>query len=255
MSSCVRWAGIALLAVFAVASPARAADSTATAPPKLTTGSIPGRAGIGGMIGGSWFVAAGDYSRGSRPRFDFSGSFRYQLRPGLRLQFSPGFTWNGYSKTESPPFDDPGRPGDLTKEHYLTLLVPISTQVQWTHGGRSWFHHVGIGPGIYRVAVQHYRKELKDARTFLPHRGLYLGGTLELGTERFFKSLPNTALELNAASHLVLARRDQQFRAGWNDMLGSTALRIGVNYYYDVARLKPKEQVPLPKSAGRKAGT
>ena len=53
----VRTAGIALLAVLAVAPPCLAA-----------VGMVPGRGAIGGQLGGSLFWAEGDYSKGAKPR-------------------------------------------------------------------------------------------------------------------------------------------------------------------------------------------
>jgi hypothetical protein len=246
-----RAASLALLAVLASAHPARAADSTATAP-RATTGSIPGRAGVGGLIGGSWFIGSGDYWQGSLPRFDFAGSFRYQINPKLRFQLSPGFTWSGYSKHKAPPFIDPNFPTDVTKENYLVQLVPISAELQLTRRGHTWTQHLGLGPGVYRVLVQHHRKDLLDPVTFRVHRGTYLGATLEYGAEKYFKSLQNTTLEVNVATHWVNAVRNDQFPAGWNDWLGAVAARVGVNYYFDLVRLKPKEETPLPSSSGKK---
>jgi hypothetical protein len=259
MSSTVRWAGLALLAVVAAASPARSQDATTgdstsavVAPPRITTGSIPGRAGLGGLLGGSWFYASEDFGRGALPRFDITGQFRYQIGSRWRFQVSPGFTWSAYNKFEPPPFTDVAYPADRTKEHYLVQLTPISTELQWVRRGRVWTHHFGAGPGLYRIVVQNHRKYLKDPTTFRVHRGVYLGATAEYGVERYFKSLPNTSVEVNLANHWINARRNDQFPNGWNSWIGAVALRVGVNYYFDVTRLKPKEQIPLPKSAGGK---
>jgi hypothetical protein len=264
-SSLRRAASLALLAVLTPALPARAQDTTATAPPATatapaasaaapvampTTGSVPGRAGIGGLLGGSWFYAAGDYAEGALPRFDFAASLRYQINPRLRFQFSPGFTWSGYSKHADPPFINPAFPTETTKENYIVQLVPMSAQIQFTRRGRTWFQHLGIGPGLYRVLIQQNRKDLEDPATFRVHRGLYLGGTVEYGAERYFKGMANTSVELNVANHWVNAQRDDQFPSGWNDWLGAVAIRVGANYYFDLVKLKPKEPTPLPSSAG-----
>ena len=244
MSSIVRWAGIALLAMLAVVTPARAADTTAVTP--RATGLAVGRSGLGGLIGASWIHSSGDYAQGALPRPGFVGQFRYQFSPRLRLQVSPGFTWNAYTKHETPPFVDPAFPADQTKQRYLTVLVPVTGQVQWVSPGRSGARHLGLGLGLYRVQVQNHRKDLRDPVTFKVHRGVYVGGTAELGTERFLKSLPNTSVELNLVGHLVHAKRDEQFLAGWNDWIGTVGFHVGVNYYFDVGRLKPKEDLPLP---------
>ena len=248
MSSTVRWAGIALLAMLAVVTPARAADTTAVAP--RASGLTAGRAGLGGLLGASWIHSAGDYAKGALPRPSFVGQFRYQFSPRLRLQVSPGFTWSAYTKHKAPPFPDPAFPADQTKQHYLTILVPVTGQLQWTSQGRVWSRHVGVGPGLYRVQVQNHRRDLEDPVTFKVHRGVYLGGTAEIGAERFFKNLPNTSVEVNLITHLVHAKRDDQFPAGWNDWIGTIGAQIGVNYYFDVKRLEPKEELPLP---GRRA--
>jgi hypothetical protein len=264
-------ASLALLAVLVSAHSARAADSTATEPavtlpaapaaaapapaapaPRPTTGSIPGRAGIGGLIGGSWYVASGDYGEGALPRFALGGNFRYQINPKLRFQLSPGFTWSGYSKHSAPPFIDPNFPTDVTKENYIVQLVPISAEIQFTRRGHTWTQHIGLGPGVYRVLVQHHRRDLLDPVTFRVHRGMYLGGTLEYGAEKYFKGMPNTSVEVNLANHWVNAVRDDQFPSGWNDWLSAAAVQVGVNYYFDVAKLKPKEETPLPSTGKKK---
>jgi hypothetical protein len=251
------WVGIALLAVLAAApcpaqeappptpepSPAPAADTTA-APAPTRVGARPGRGSVGGLIGGSYFYSAEEYSKGALPRFDFSGQFRYVMSPSWRLQFSPGFTWAAYSKNEPPPFTDINNPGDTTKERYLTLLVPITAQLQLTWGRSPWHYHLGAGPGIYRLWIQNHRKVLEDPQTFRLHRGLYTGFTVEAGVERFLRALPNTSVEVSAANHSVLATRDDQFPAGWNSTVGAFALRAGVNYYFDLNRPKPARGLP-----------
>lgn len=272
MSRFVRCAGIALIAVLAAAARVHAADSTGvvlpsidtlsaapTAPapaaaavkPARTTGSIPGRAGIGGWLGGSWIWAQDDYAEGALPRFNFVGSFRYQMKEKWRLQISPGFTWNAYTKHSDPPFFDPAKPGDFTKQHYLTLITPMSVQIQWTGHGTKWFPHVGIGPGLYRVQVEHDRDDLLDPITFKVHRGVYLGATLEAGYETYIKSMPNVSVELNLVNHFIAAKRDDQFPAGWNSGIANVAANVGINYYFDLARMKKKELTPLPGSTGK----
>jgi len=244
------WVSTALLAVLAVApclaqdaptpSPTPAPTAAATPPPPRT-GATPGRGGLGGLIGGSLFYSDEEYSKGALPRFDFSGQFRYVMSPRFRIQISPGFTWAAYSKTEPPPFTDINNPGDLTKENYLALLVPVSAQLQMTFGKAPWLYHLGGGPGIYRLWVQNHRKVLVDPATFRLHRGVYLGFTLEAGAERFLKALPNTSVEVSAVHHQVMATRDEQFPTGWNSTVGVVGLRAGVNYYFDVNRLKKSE--------------
>jgi len=269
-----RAASLALLAVLVSAPIARAQDSTAAAPPVLlteppppsaapaapapkaapapTTGSVPGRAGVGGLVGGSWFIGTGDYWEGSLPRFAIGGHFRYQINPKVRFQLAPGFTWSGYSKHKEPPFIDPNFPTDVTKENYIVQLVPISAELQLTRRGRTWTQHLGLGPGLYRVLIQHHRKDLLDPATFRVHRGMYLGATIEYGAEKYFKGLQNTSFEINVANHWVNAVRNDQFPSGWNDWLGAAEVRAGVNYYFDLAKLKPKEETPLPSSSGKK---
>jgi hypothetical protein len=245
-----RWAGLASLAMLA-AVPAWAqepAPATPATPPvgSPRTGPAPGRGGIGALIGASYFYAAEEYARGALPRFDFSGQFRYVLGRRARLQVSPGFAWSAYSKHEPPPFTDPRFPADQTKEHYLTLLVPISVQVQMTWGKSPWHYHLGVGPGIYRVWVQNHRKVLMDPASLRLHRGLYAGFTGEVGVERFLGTLPNTSVEVSAAHHYVLATRDDQFPSGWNSSLGVVALRAGANYYFDLMRQPKEPELPLP---------
>jgi hypothetical protein len=237
----VRWAGIASLAVLAVAPPC-------LAQPK---GAEPGRGGIGGQIGASYFHADADYSNGARARFDFAGSFRYVVAPWFRMQVSPGFTWSAYTEDALAPFIDERFPEDGTnKKGYLTLLVPISAQLQLTTSRGNWIYHAGIGPGIYRVMVEHRRKVVKDPVTDELHRGLYPGFSGEIGFERFLKSLTTTSVEFVVVDHLVFAVRDQQFPSGWNSNLGALGARLGVNYYFDIDRRAPKQPaVPVPAAA------
>ena len=65
-----RWASFAVLAMLALVSPCLAA-----------TGAAPGRAAVGGQLGGSFFIADDDYSEGAEPRLDFQGHFRYVFSP------------------------------------------------------------------------------------------------------------------------------------------------------------------------------
>jgi hypothetical protein len=234
----LRWTGIALLTMLAAASPCLAATDS--------TGAGPGRGGIGGLVGGSYMISSQDYSAGALSRFDFSGHWRYVFTPSWRIQIGPGFTWSGYRKEEPMPFTDIRHPEDTAKDGVLTLLVPVSAQVQYTIPKGAWIYHLGAGPGVYRVWVENRRDVLKDPTTFKLHRGLYLGGTAELGIERFLKALPSTSIEGQLASHFVFATRDDQFPNGFNSMLGNMALRVGANYYFSMNRKPAKQELPLP---------
>ncbi len=243
MSSRVRWVGIASLAVL-LASPCRAAEATRDSSSR--TGSAPGRGAVGGLVGASYFYATDAYSKGALPRFDFSGRYRYVISPRWRGQVSPGFTWAAYSKNEPPPFPDRAFPGDRTKERYLTLVTPVSAELQLTWGRRPWHYYLGAGPGLYRVWVENHRKVLIDPQTDRQHRGIYWGTTAELGVERFLKGLPSTSVEVSLAHHFIFAQRDEQFPTGWSSSLGIFALRAGANYYFDLRKPKQSSEVPLP---------
>ena len=228
----------------APAAPAPAAVA-ATAPKAAETSkSFPHHGGIGGLIGGSYFYAAEDYSKGAHTRFDFGAQFRYVFNPTWRLQVSPGFTWSAYSKNEQPPFVDPKFPEDTNKQSYLTLLIPVSAQMQWVWGKSHWLYHVGAGPGIYRVWIENHRKVLLDPVTLRLHRGNYAGFAAEFGAERFLKSLPKTSIEVQLVHHRVFTTRDDQFPSGWNSTISALALRVGANYYFDLN--KPKKTTELP---------
>jgi hypothetical protein len=209
-----------------------------------------GRAGVGGLIGGSYFYASDDYSKGALPRFDFSGHWRYSFSDNWRGQISVGFTWSAYNKNQEAPFTSLDFPEQTTKEGFITQLVPSSIQIQRRFGGPKWHYHVGIGPGIYRVMVQDERKVQKDPITYEAHQDLYGGFTVEYGMERFAKSLPSTSFEINAASHYVFSEDKDRFPSGFNSALGAFCVRMGVNYYFDTGMLKPKAKEPLPRSGG-----
>jgi hypothetical protein len=234
----VRSAGIALCALLAAASPCLAAEGLA-----------PGRGAIGGQLGGSSFWADGDYSEGARARFGFSAHFRYVINNRLRWQISPGFTWTGYSGDVAAPVLDGRYPEDVTKRTYLTLLLPMTFEMQvLLHRGR-WHYHVGAGPGAYRVSVENRHNVIIDPVTFAKHVGLYPGVTGEIGVERFVKSLPSTSLEACVATHWVFADGNGDFPAGYNNFLAATEIRIGANYYFDMSRLAKKKPDQLPPSA------
>ena len=238
----LRWASIAFIAVLAVAPPCLAAQ-----------GMGPGRGGIGGQIGGSRFWADADYSEGAQARPAFSGHFRYMMSNHLRWQISPGFTWAGYSSSVLTPVaddSDPRFPGIGPKKTNLTLLLPVSLQLQYlVHRGR-WHYHLGAGPGVYRVWIENRRRVLVDPISFKAHRGLYSGVSGEIGFEHFLKTLPSTSLELGIATNWVFAQRNDQFPSGYNSFLAATEVKIGGNFYFDTSRLKRKSKEPLP--AGRR---
>ena len=129
-------------------------------------------------------------------------------------------------------------PEDEYKDYALTLLVPMTAQLQYVTRRGQWFYHAGLGPGLYRVWVQNHRKVLRDPVTYDLHRGLYAGGTFELGAERFLKSITTTSVELTWVNHLVFAQRDDQFPSGFNSNLMAMEWRVGVNYYFDPLRSK-----------------
>ena len=250
MISSVYRVGVALLASLAVATACSAADQ----------GYAPGQGGIGGQIGVStfsidrvlgseWFE---DYSNGASPRFAFDAHWRYQLSKRWRGQIATGFTWSGYSSKHDPagnpqfpaPFLDLNFPNDGDKSDYLALMLPVSFQLQYVGRHGSWAYHLGAGPGAYRVWVQNQRKVLKDPVSLKLHRGLYPGGSAELGVEHFFKDSPSVSLELTVAGHLALSQRHDQFVSGIDSNVMATEARFGANYYFTPGPRKAASTAP-----------
>jgi len=234
----VRWVSVAVMALLTVASACLAADGE----PAYKAG----KGGVGGQVGGSYFGFDRlfgsewfrDYSDGAQPRFSFAGQFRYVRSLHWRLQLSPGFTWTAYKTSTPIPFTDPVHPDIQVKDDMVALLAPISLQAQYVVRRGQWFYHVGAGPGLYRVWVENHRKVLKDPGTFRLHRGLYPGGTFEIGAERFLKAITTTSIELSWTNHLVFAQRPEQFPNGFDSNLMAMEWRVGVNYYFDPLREK-----------------
>lgn len=234
----IGWVSLAVLVLLTVASTCLAADGE----PAYKAG----KGGVGGQIGGSYFGFDrmfgngwfGDYSDGAMPRFAFAAQFRYVQSNHWRWQVSPGFTWSAYETGTPLPMTDLNAPADLTKDRTLTLLLPVTAQLQYVVRRGQWFYHAGLGPGVYRVWVQNHRKVLRDPETYDLHRGLYPGGAFELGAERFLKSITTTSVELTWVNHLVFAQRDDQFPSGFNSNLMAMEWRLGVNYYFDPLRQK-----------------
>lgn len=254
------WSSIAAAALLAAAStclaqdapiaPPSPADTTHAARPamKRPMGAIPGTGSLGGMVGGTYFYAADDYSAGAQPRMAFSAAFRYTMSPWLRWQVSPGFAWAAYTNTEPVPFRDPAYPDEATKDHHLTLLLPISLQVQLLSARGHWLHHLGAGGGVYRVWLENHRKVVKDPTTFRTHRGLYPGVSFELGTERYLSNLPAVSVEGTVTSHYVMAKKDEDFPNGYSSALGTFEVRVGANYHFDL-KAGPKKRTAVDPSA------
>jgi hypothetical protein len=245
MFSRVRRVSVAALAALTVASACPAAESSHGT----------GRGGIGGQIGFSsfridrafgngWF---GDYSAGANPRFSFSAHWRYAMSSSLRWQVSPGLTWSAYGRHQPAPMTDPNFPDNRLKNQYLTLVLPVSAQLQYVVHRGGWVYYGGVGPGVYRVWIENNRKVLKDPLTLQLHRGLYPGGSFGFGVERFLKVLPTTSLEASLGGHLVWAQRPAQFESGFNSNLMALELRVGGNYYFKPGDRK-KSSTILPKA-------
>ncbi len=241
-------------------APAVVLDSTAakTTTPALVAqvGDQPMFGGLGGQLGFGDFPSggvgqgnapsAGDYSRYAQPRMSFAAKLRYTFAPSWRWQVSPGFMWASYSKRSNPaPFKDLNFPTDTTKDNYLSLMLPISTQVQWVARGHALVWHVGLGPGLYRVWVENHRKVVRDPVTLRLHRGMYFGATAEIGVEHFFKALPTVSFESTLDLNYVAAKRDKQFPSGFNATVTAVGLRVGANYYFNL-RPAPKKTDSLP---------
>lgn len=237
MKTYARWVGLSTAAMLITASLAWAAEPAYEA----------GKGGIGGQVGVSYFRFDrafgsdwfGDYSAGAQLRFSFAGQFRYAMTDHLRLQVSPGFTWSAYGSRYPAPVFDLNFPEDNDKSNYLTLVVPVTAQFQYVIKRDWWLYHAGVGPGLYRVWVENHRKVLKDPVSLRLHRGIYPGGTVEFGAERFFKSLPTTSIEAVLVGHLVLAQDDDAFVSGINSNLNAVEFRLGTNYYFDLGGPPP----------------
>jgi len=232
-------AGVASLGLFLAGSVCHAQESA-----EPDSGASPGRAAIGTSFGISQFAADGDYSEGAQPRIASDARFRYVVNDWLRLQFGVGHTWTAYSNDQAAPFRDLNYPDDSLKNEYLVQIVPMTMQFQVVRRGAKWIYHAGAGPGLYRVWVENRRKVLKDPTTFDLHRGIYWGVGGQIGTERFFSSLPSTSVEFEVAGHWVFARRDEQFPSGYNSFLATVEATVGVNYYFTLPTSKPKTALP-----------
>ncbi len=262
MISRARWVSIASIALLTVASACLAAEPE--------TGAVPGRGGIGGQLGASYFGGSrlkdqggtfagykvgfpdwsGEYSLGAEPRFSFSSNFRYVMSRRLRWQVSPGFLWAAYKNSEPVSFRDPNFPNQRTKDTYLTLLLPLSAQLQVVRHGRAWLWHLGMGPGLYRLWVENHRKVLKDPVSLKLHRALYPGATAEFGAEHFLKQLPSTSIELVMDGHLALSQDDKRYVSGLNSNVFAMGFRVGANYYFPLQKPKASRGPAVP-GAGR----
>ena len=192
-------------------------------------------------------AAADDYSDHAVQRMSFAGNFRYYMGRSVRWQVSPGFLWAAYEKKSVPAvFPDLNFPNDSTKDNNLTLVAPVTAQLQWVLRGRTFAWHVGAGAGAYRVWVESHRKVLKDPLSLRLHRGIYPGAVFEIGAERFLKSLSTTSIEVTAEGHYIFAKRDDQFPSGYDSTLMPVSLRLGVNYYFDLARFRKAAPAGLP---------
>ena len=238
----LRCVSIALAALLTTASVCLAAEP----------GYAPTKGGIGGGLGYSRFLAAEDYSADSHGRPSFSGAFRYVFNKRVRGQVSIGFLWSGYRVGSTAPFLDPQFPEDTTltgtpiKDNYLTLLTPVSAQLQLTQQRGWWLYHLGAGPGVYRVWVENHRKVVQDPATHVRHRGAYWGFSGELGAERFLHGLTTTSIEGVVGTSYVFARRNDQFPSGWNSVVVPVDVRVCVNYYFDMVRPKKTIDSGLP---------
>ena len=146
----LRCVSVALFALLTGASACLAAEP----------GYAPHRASVGGGFGVSRFAQDADYSAGAALRFSFGGSFRYVMNPWLRWQVSPGFTWTAYTVGTPAPFLDPQFPADVDKDRYLTLLVPVSAQIQLVQKRGWWLYHLGVGPSIRTQQGRHARDRI-----------------------------------------------------------------------------------------------
>jgi len=243
----IRWVSFAVLVLLTVASACLAAGGEPSYKP--------GKGAVGGLVGGSFFGADqifgshwfGDYSIGAAPRSAFSGQVRYVMSKHWRWQTATGFTWSAYKHRTDIPFTDPGNPQDTRKDEMITLRAPSTLQMQYVLRRGQWFYHAGAGPGLYRIIVENHRHVLQDPLSLRLHRGLYAGGTFELGAERFLKAITTTSIELSWANHLALSDRNDQFQSGFNSNLMAMEWRIGVNYYFDPLHQKTQD-LPIPGS-------
>ncbi len=248
------------MASLTIAAACLAADATPATPP-VNPGGNPGQGAIGGQLGGSTFALDrafsnnwfGDYSNGASPRLAFDAHWRYLIAKRWRAQLATGFVWTGYSAkhdvlgtpTYPAPFVDPNDPtGGTVKKAYLSLVLPVSLQLQYLGRHGWWTYHVGAGPGVYRVWVENNRKVVKDPATLRLHRGIYPGGSAEIGFERFLKAMPSVSLDATIAGHFALSQRKHQFPSGYDTNVMATEFRIGGNYYFTPGPRKAPSAAP-----------
>src|ERR1051326_2420161 len=121
MNSRFRLASVVALVFLATAcaSHAQTADSIAT------RGPLPGRGGIGGQIGGSYFIAEGPYSDGAQPRLSFIGHFRYVLGRHWGWRGSPFFRGPGSVSRVGAPYPALNSPAEGTSREFYTPQIGI----------------------------------------------------------------------------------------------------------------------------------
>lgn len=233
-----------------------ATDSARSQAPAVTPMHLIKRGSFGGGLGWGSFLADGDYTKGresdgsfgsadTRSRPSLGASFRYQVTPWLRWQVAPGYQWAGYKKDSPLPFTDFNNPTDNTKEKLLSQMMPVSFQLQYTRQRGGWIHHLGAGPGLYRVWVQNRRKLLADPVSFKRHVGWYPGVSGEIGAARYLKSLTSVSIEGTLDAHWAFSTREEQFPAGFNAHVFAMGLRVGANYHFDPRRFSsPKSGMP-----------
>jgi hypothetical protein len=243
---------MALAAMLTMAPVCLAADSSGA----------PGQGSLGGGFGFSSFLADGDYTlsrdgtgtgrdvwktRDASSRFAFAADLRYQASKHVRWQLSPGFLWAGYNKRAPIPFRTNTSPTDSLKGKVLTLMLPISAQIQLCQRTKNWMFHEGAGPGIYRIWLEQNRRVIKDPVTKKLHVGFYPGGSAEIGAEYFLKSQTAVSIEFTATSHFAFAQRDEQFVSGFDSNVWTAEGRIGVNYHFDPRALHKNTGKAAPK--------
>lgn len=241
----VRLASVAFVLLLVSASVSFAQQSDTTSTPR--SGKLPKHGAIGAQVGSSWIYGGGDYGKGSQPRFSFAGSFRYVASHHWGWQINPYFTWAGYVPSKQTLIPAVTPPPTYVEPDYLAQIAGANGQLMYLKSRGPWTWHIGAGPALYRVVLQNHRKVVKDPVTYKKHQGTYMGATAELGTEYFLKAMPSTSLEWTVAWHSAFAKRDDQFKSGFNDVPQAVEFRFGGHYYFDlVPKKKPGAMQPPP---------
>jgi outer membrane protein W len=202
-----------------------------SAPVVSNAQSLAGKGSLGGSIGVMKMLEDEDISKkaGMRGMGDFR--MRYFFSDKFTTVITTGFGWTGY----------PSDTNRIATQLPLTFGLELRPYGNKRVAGGRLVPRIGFGGGFYSWVVETKigRNVIKDPQTKALLRKTDPGAYGEVGVE--YTASPNVGVSAGVLYHYIFSEDKTKFPTAFGGNDAFFQVRVGVNYYFSIDKLKKKD--------------